>query len=167
MFEGWQDYYLLVGSAGAALTGLLFVVATLSSNRERSQALAGAKLYMTPIVFHLAAVVLLSGAAMAPEMNAPRFAAVSGTVALVGLVWAVRIVIGILRFAPEGPAHWTDTWFYGVGPGLIYVLLGLVAAHLLRGGAGGADAIAALALALLLLCIRNAWDLVTWLAPRS
>jgi hypothetical protein len=34
MLEGWKDYFLLVGSAAAALIGLLFVVVTLTAGRE-------------------------------------------------------------------------------------------------------------------------------------
>jgi len=34
MFQHWDSYYLLLGSAAGALIGLLFVVATLSAGRE-------------------------------------------------------------------------------------------------------------------------------------
>ncbi len=34
MFEHWDSYYILVGSASGALIGLLFVVATLQSGRD-------------------------------------------------------------------------------------------------------------------------------------
>ena len=32
MFEGWSEFYILVGAADGALIGLLFVVTTLSAS---------------------------------------------------------------------------------------------------------------------------------------
>ena len=68
MFEGWSDFYLLVASAAGALIGLLFVVVTLTAGREAQSTERGASLYMTPIVFHLATVLLGGAVAMAPGM---------------------------------------------------------------------------------------------------
>ena len=167
MFHGWEDYYLLVGSAGAALTGLLFVVATLNTNMERSQALVGASLYITPIVLNLAMIVVLSGAAMVPEIGRVAYGIIAGAIAVIGVLWSARAFLGIRRGAAGNAPHWTDSWFYGAAPTFLYLLLGGAAAYLLAVPASGVEAFAALVMALLLLCIRNAWDLVTWLAPRS
>ena len=60
MFRDWENLYLLIGSAGGALIGLLFVVASLSSGLERSKALRGSSIYLTPIVFHLGVVLVVS-----------------------------------------------------------------------------------------------------------
>ena len=167
MFEGWGEYYLLVGSAGAALTGLLFVVATLNINVDRSHALVGARVYMTPVVFHLAMIVVLSAVAMVPGIEGPAFGTIAEIIAILGIANSVRVSIGIHRgVVAEGP-HWSDLWCYGIGPFVLYLALGLVAADLLLRGEPNAMAIAAIPMLLLLLCIRNAWDLVTWLAPKS
>ena len=48
MFRGWDNYYFMIGSAGAGLIGLLFVVVTLTQGIDRDRALRGASLYMTP-----------------------------------------------------------------------------------------------------------------------
>ena len=167
MFEGWGEYYLLVGSAGAALTGLLFVVATLTGDLDRSHALIGASVYMTPIVFHLAMIVVLSGVAMVPGIQGPAFGLTAGIIAILGIAYSVRIIIGIRGEVMGGAPHWSDVWFYGVGALLLYLALGLVSADLLLRGGEDTMAIAAIPMLMLLLCIRNAWDLVTWLAPKS
>ncbi len=60
MFENWHDFYLVLGPAAAGLIGLLFVVVSLTGNLERSRALKATRVYMTPIVFHLGVLVLLS-----------------------------------------------------------------------------------------------------------
>jgi len=156
VFEGWNDYYLLVASASAALIGLLFVVVTLTPPQDPSQVVRGQQLYMSPIVYHLAMVLTGGAVAMAPRTPDMLALAIIGLIAAVGLATAAWVTWQIGRSAP----HWTDRWWYGVGPGAAY--LGLIVADLLH----SAPLIAAGQLALLLISIRNAWDLVTWLAPR-
>ena len=167
MFEGWQDYFLLVGSAAAALIGLLFIVVTLTIGRELSSIERGQKLYMTPIVFHLGGIVLLSGAAMAPVATPVLFGLASGIVALIGSVSCVRIGSEIYRM-PVAPTKVYDMWWYGIIPAMAYLLL-LPASALLAvtPSEWALTAVAALLMAQLLISIHSAWDLVTYLAPRS
>jgi hypothetical protein len=167
MFRDWSDFYLLVGSAAAALIGLLFVVASLTSGLERSTVQRGARLYLTPIIFHLAALVVLSAVAMMPEVPRPAAASVAGAAAAAGLLYAIMVVRGILGPTHEESPHWTDKWFYGVAPGALYLLLGLVSAGMWLGADWPPMGQAAIALVLLLVAIRNAWDLATWLAPKA
>lgn len=159
MFEGWDEFYLLVGGAAGALIGLLFVVVTLTTNIDRGRASRGASLYMTPTVFHLAAVLAVGAVSLAPRTPPLIQLAVIGAIGLWGLVYALWAAVGINRFrAPETP-HWTDGFCYGLIPaGLYGVLLGAVAGR-------SALVVGAAMLALLAMAIRNAWDLVTWLAP--
>ena len=72
MLADWESFYLLVGSAAAALIGLLFIVATLTINVDRSSAERGNNFYMTPIVFHLGVIVVLSAMALAPVLTHDR-----------------------------------------------------------------------------------------------
>lgn len=165
MFEGWDSYFLLIGGAAGALIGLLFVVAGLTSRLDRNERLRGASLYLSPVVFHFAVVLVVSGAALAPRLQPAHLAAAVGVCALTGAIHLAAVTWGICsRRTPTAP-HWSDVWCYGVAPTGLYLALGGAAAGaaLTRGWA--AEAVAAVALALLLIGIRNAWDLVTWLAP--
>jgi len=45
MFEGWSDYFFMIGSSAAALIGLMFVVVTLTAGRDRRDLERGKKLY--------------------------------------------------------------------------------------------------------------------------
>src|SRR5689334_21617800 len=120
MLESWRDFYLLIGSAGAALIGLLFVVVTLTAGHERQAVMFGKRLYMSPIAFHLSMVLLLSGAAMAPPIPVRGFALLCGLIAAGGIVAGVRITLGILR---ARPGDRDDACWYGVAPALLYGLL--------------------------------------------
>jgi len=166
MAEGWRDFYLLIGSAGGALIGLLFVVMTLTVGRDRQTIRHGRRLYTSPIVFHLSMVLMLSGAAMAPMVTASGFALLCGIVAAVGSVVGIRITIGIRR-APDGSGGLDDICWYGVAPTIVYLLLLGAAIALAEDRAWGALGVGGLLMGLLLLCIHNAWDLVTWLAPTA
>jgi hypothetical protein len=165
MFEGWDSYFLLIGGAAGALIGLLFVVASLPSGIERETRMRGASLFMTPIVFHFAVVVVVSGIALAPKVSASHAAWLLAAAAAVGAAHLAYVVKGIASPAPPAAPHWSDLWCYGVAPFLIYLCLGGSAWAVGNQASWAPDAVAAAGLLLLLIGIRNAWDLVTWLAP--
>jgi hypothetical protein len=167
MFEQWSEFYMMAGSAAAVLIGLIFVVVTLMQDRSRSSVLAGSKLYMGPVLLHVAFVLALSAAALTPGISARWTAGVAGVIAIWGLVRAGQSAIGIYRLRDEYEAHWTDVWFYGVAPGAIFAALALVAAGFWGARDWAAYGLAVVITALLLLTVRNEWDLVTWLAPRK
>ena len=166
MFEHWGEFYLLAGSAAAVLIGLIFVVVTLMSDRPRSSVLAGSKLYMGPVVLHVSFVLALSAAALMPGIDARDIAALCAAVSLWGLVRGIMSTVGIHALKGEDAPHWTDVWFYGVGPTLLSRVLALVAFGFWSGAEWALHGLAAAITLVLLLSVRNEWDLVTWLAPR-
>ena len=167
MIESWSNFYLLIGSAAAALIGLLFVVTTLTAGRDRSSVERGTRLFTSPIVFHLALIVVLSGAAMAPTLSAKAFGLIGAVGAAVGAVAAVRIATGIHRAPPGLTVEWFDTGWYGIAPAALYLLLLGSSAAVATGRPWGATAVAAVLMGVLLVSIHNAWDLVTFLAPKA
>ena len=166
MFHGWDSFYLMIGSAAAGLIGLLFVVATLTAGRDHTSAMRGASLYMSPTVFHFAVVLVISAATQAPGLARTTAGMIIGVAALAGFIYGVSVTLRLRRPNTQSPPHWTDLWCYGVYPTAIYLGLGVGAAGAGTEASWAADSVAITLLALLLLGIRNAWDLVTWLAPR-
>ncbi|HEY7007108.1 MAG TPA: hypothetical protein VH392_11590 [Sphingomicrobium sp.] len=167
MFEGWENFYLIVGPSAGALIGLMFVVVTLTAGRDREQLEPGKHLYTSPIVWHLGVVLLLSGGAVAPGMGAGLFGTVSGCLALLGFAMGVRSAVGIARRRLSGADSLFDMWWYGIIPAVVYVGLGAAALAVLSGASWSADAVAAALMALLLVSIHAEWDLVTFLAPMA
>jgi hypothetical protein len=166
MFDQWEEFYLLAGSAAAVLIGLIFVVISLMQDRSRSSVLTGSRLYMGPIVLGVSFVLVLSALALIPGVSRNRVAIVTGVIALWGLVRGVMSIIGIWRRRGGGEVHWTDPWFYGVIPSALYLALGGVALAFWYDCAWAHDGLAAVVVGLLLSAIRNEWDLITWIAPR-
>ena len=165
MFEGWSEFYLMAGGAAAVLIGLIFVVISLMQDRSRSSVLQGSRLYMGPIVLGVSFVLVLSAAALAPHLDGRQFALIAAAIAIWGLARGIISTVGIHNVRDE--VHWTDIWFYGVIPSVLYVALGVVALSFWNDWPWATDAVAAVIVALLLTAIRNEWDLITWIAPRG
>ena len=165
MFEGWSEYFFMIGSSAAALIGLMFVVVTLTAGRGRDETERGKHLYTSPIVWHLAAVLVLSGGAIAPAVTPRIYGLASGALALLGIAIGARSAVGIARRPGAPEAAGFDMFWYGVAPLLLYVGLGTVAVGILEGASWGAAGVAADLMALLLVSIHAEWDLVTYLAP--
>jgi len=163
---GWSNYYYLIGSAAAGLIGLLFVVMTLTSGVDRSRARRAQALYMTPTIVHFGTVFTMSAVTMAPGLGAKGAAVVFGLVALLSLACAGRALIGFRRPRTGEPPHWSDFWLYAALPTALYFGLVVASAGVWAQEAWATLALAGLLLLLLLLGIRNAWDLVTSIAPR-
>ena len=167
VFEGWEEYFLMIGSSAGALIGLMFVVVTLTAGRDRSEVEHGKHLYTSPIVWHLAVILVLSGAAIAPTMSAKLFAVMTGGLAILGLIMGIRSTAGIIRRPEFSNAAAFDSFWYGIAPAVVYAGLAGAALAVLRGHRWGTTLVAADLMVLLLVSIHAEWDLVTYLAPRS
>jgi hypothetical protein len=164
MFAGWENFYLMIGSAAAGLIGLLFVVATLTGGLGRDKAEMGARVYLTPTVSHFAVILALAAVTAAPRLPPWCAATLLAFAALWGLGYSANVARMLhMRQGPTDP-HWTDFWCYGCFPGTLYVGLMVAAGGLGMSVWWGQNAFAAALLVLLLLTIRNAWDLVTSIA---
>jgi hypothetical protein len=167
MFEGWENVYLIVGGAAGALIGLLFVVATLASGHDRNALMRAVSLYMTPTAVHFGVVLSASAIVMAPRLAAWVTGLLLTIVALVGLGNSLWASLGIRKLGRNAdPPHWTDFWCYGVAPSTLYALMVFAAHGVHLEAAWAPPALALLVLLVLLIGVRNAWDLVTWMAPK-
>ena len=95
MFEGWGDYYIMLGPAAGGLIGLLFVVVTLTTGVDRSKTARGQALYMTPTVLQFAVVLIVAGIALAPAQPITAVAALLALCTMLGLAGALRASLGI------------------------------------------------------------------------
>ena len=165
MFEGWENYYLMVGSSAGALIGLMFVVVTLTAGRGRAETERGKRLYTSPIVWHLGVILALSGAAAIPNVSPRLFALAAAGLAVLGMGMGIRSAVGIARIPGAPDAAGFDIFWYGGAPAIVYAGLAGSAFGLLESWKWGTTALAADLMALLLVSIHAEWDLVTNLAP--
>jgi len=167
----WETYFLMVGSSAAALIGLLFVVITLAGEATTT-ALAdtkdptperGARTFVSPTVFHFTVIVVICAVALIPNFSPHAMAAVAAIAGVIGIVCAAIVLSRLLRGRVNVP-HWTDPLYYGVFPMFVYLWIVLSCLFVWSGSETGSYGIAIGTLGLLLLGIRDAWDLATWLA---
>jgi hypothetical protein len=160
--NGWENFYVIVGSSAGALIGLQFVVLALIANLPitRGAAQAG-DAFSTPGVVHFGVVLLLSAVASAPWNDIDSVALLWALVGFIGIVYAI-IVARRLRVQTAYEPVFED-W-------LFHVLLPFAAYAMLVGSACTAHfhtrpalfIVGAAALLLLFIGIHNAWDTVTY-----
>jgi hypothetical protein len=163
----WASFYVMVGSSGAALIGIQFVVITLIASRRQRPTAESLSAFGTPTVVHLVGALLVSAI-----MSAPWHSLFPASVALVmcgvaGFTYGAIVIRRARRQTYYKPV-WQDWLWYAVSPCGVYVALALAAALLRTNTQLALLVIAAAALGLLLIGIHNAWDTVTHLvAPDS
>jgi hypothetical protein len=161
----WQNFYMIMGTAAATLTGLMFVVTTLIAGIDThvSTLNAGISAFNTPTVVQFGAVLLLAGILSAPWQTLSSLSLLLGMVGL-GMVFYSIIVSRRMRRMPNYQSTLEDWLWYMALPLLAHILL-FVAAFVLRENPALALYIVSSSMILLLLVgIRNAWDMVTFLA---
>jgi hypothetical protein len=161
----WQNFYVIIGSAAATLTGLMFVVITLIAGvRARvpspSEAFAT---FNTPNVFHFGAALLVAVVLSAPWQALWTAGLLLGLAGLWGATYVIIVLRRALRQTDYQPV--VEDWlFHTILPLVSYSAL-VVAALLLPGyPAPALFVIAAATVLLLFIGIHNAWDNVTYIA---
>lgn len=165
LLNNWQNFYMIMGTAAATLTGLMFVVTTLIAGIDARLSILNAAVstFNTPTVVHFGAVLLLAGVLSAPWQTFSSLSLLLG-LAGSGMVIYSIIVLRRMRLMPHYQSTLEDWFWYWALPLFAHVLL-IVAAFVLPGNPSPALYIVGLAMLLLLLVgIRNAWDNVTFLA---
>jgi amino acid transporter len=165
LLSNWQNFYMLIGTAAATLTGLMFVVTTLIAGIDAhlSTLNAAVSAYNTPTVVHFGTVLLLAGLLSAPWQTLSNLSFLLGTLGLAMVLYSI-IVMRRMRRVPNYHSTLEDWSWYMAFPLLSNLLL-IVAALVLPGNPALALYIVGAAMIVLLLTgIRNAWDMVTFLA---
>jgi hypothetical protein len=160
----WNNFYEIVGSAAAALTGLQFVVmAVVANTPARSGSPATVDAFGTPNVVHFAMVLLLSAVLSAPWPSLGAIASVLAMCGAGGVVYGVVVTRRAGRQTSYEPVLEDWIW-HATLPLLAYTGVAAGALLLLRIEEDALFAIAAASLLLLFVGIHNAWDTVTYIA---
>ncbi len=159
----WQNFYVIIGTAAATLTGLMFVVITLIAGvrgRRSSEAFA---VFNTPNVVHFGAALLVAAILSAPWQALWHAGLLLGLSGLGGMIYVVIVLRRARRQTDYQPVL-EDWLWHTVLPLVSYTAL-LVAAMVLPGNPVPAlFVIAAGTVLLLFIGIHNAWDNVTYIA---
>ncbi len=163
MLEGWHEFYGLLGTAAATLVALMFVAASVAVGLLTSDRSIGTRIYMSPIIMHYASVLFVSLIALAPGLGDAVLGLIIIASGLVGFGYSVYITVRLFR---DARSEFVDRFAYGAWPFVAYagtVAGGLLIAYRER---WAPDVLAAAMLLLLLVNVRNAWDLTVTFARR-
>ncbi|HEX4403498.1 MAG TPA: hypothetical protein VH560_01640 [Polyangia bacterium] len=160
----WQTFYVLIGTAAATLVGLMFVAVTFGSNIIRPETSATARSFIDPTFTHFVQVLFMSCLVVVPTMRP-------------GLFGLLLLTMSVLRFAALFRVHRhmrhaqrlhndieLSDWISGiVVPVICYSLLGLTGARFIE-GTFAFSALAIVTIAILMLGVFGAWELMLWMA---
>lgn len=165
--SAWGDFYLITGSAAAALTGLQFVVQTLIA-ADSGGAMAGddpeggIAAFGTPTVVHFALAMLVSAVLCAPW---PGYASLHITLGVIGagaLIYSAIVLRRARRQRTYVPT--VDDWVWHIVlPAVAYAAIMSSGIAIAPGGVAATFLVAAAIMLLLCVGIHNAWDTVTYL----
>ncbi len=171
----WESFYVIVGSSGAALTGLQFVVIALIAESRRRSTAREISAFGTPTVVHFCSVLLMSAILSAPWRTLSSVGLALGACGLAGVVYGV-IVVRRARHQTGYRPVFEDWLWHAVLPLFAYALLLLSAIFLYNARVPQTMdnarltahrvlfVVGATALLLLFIGIHNAWDTITYFA---
>jgi hypothetical protein len=165
MLAPWHEFYGLLGTAAAALVALLFVAVSIGTSvlTPDPESRRNTGTYMSPVVFHYANVLFLSLIALVPTQTWESFGIVIGVATTGSVFYSIVIAVRVHR---NPISDLPDRLCYGIIPMLCYAT-GLVVALLsFKEKTAALNLLAGAALLLLVINIRNAWDLMISLARR-
>lgn len=158
----WESFYVIIGSSGAALTGLQFVVMALVAESKKGSTAQQIDAFGTPTIVHFCAVLLVSAILSAPWPSFSSISLVLGICGVTGVVYGVIVVMRARRQTGYRPVF-EDWLWHAVLPFIAYALLPVAAVMLRSDPQRGLFVVGATPLLLLFIGIHNAWDTVTYI----
>jgi hypothetical protein len=158
----WQNFYVIIGSAAAALTGLMFVVVTLITGTRLSSTSDPIAAFSTPSVVHFGAALLVAAILSAPWQALWQTGLLLGLCGLGGVMYAVIVVRRTRRQTDYQPVL-EDWLWHALFPLVSYTAIVVAAIVLLSNPIPALFVIGAATVLLLFIGIHNAWDNVTYI----
>jgi len=159
--ENWRDFYVMIGTASGAIVGASFIVASLASGvKELTLGMRG---FISPTAVHLTSVLVGSAILSVPKIPPLAIALLLGTGGLAGVSYGIIVVTRIWKLK-LGMEDWC---FYALLPVLAYAAILGASVMIVLKIDDPLYVLAAAFVLLLIVGIRNAWDMATFLIMRE
>jgi hypothetical protein len=165
-FSSWESFYVIVGSAGGALTGLQFVVIALITELRKQRTTAQIDAFATPTIVHFCAVLLVSSIMSAPWHQLSSAAITVGIFGVAGIAYTA-VVMRRVSSQTGYTLVFEDWLFHTALPFLAYAIVIAAALTLVSHAVDAEFWLASAMLLLLFIGIHNAWDTVTFIATEK
>lgn len=162
MTEAWANFYVIIGSSAAALTGLMFVVIALMPTVRVRRDIKALEAFASPTVVHFTAVLFIGAVVMIPQHTLQTLRASLSTAGVFGVGFAGIVILRTMRQSSYAP-EFEDWAWHCVLPAIAYVTLLLSSLLIVSASDGALVGVAVSALLLLFVGIHNAWDAAVWM----
>jgi hypothetical protein len=163
MLHGWDNFFILAGSAAATMIGLLFVAITVGSAMSTSRGVYGTRAFLTPTLVHFAGVLFECLVVLAPWPSKWPLGIILGLGGLAGLAYQIRVILMQRKIDFASP-DWLDWTLFAIAPALSSAILIAGAAGLIAEKSFAPYAVAGAVALLLFAGVYGAWDLTLWIA---
>jgi len=161
----WQNFYLLVGEAAATLVGLMFVAVTFGSSLVTAETSPTARSFLDPTFTHFVQILLTACLLTIPSMGPSVLGAVLLLVAALRLATLVRVYRHMRQAHQKHNDLELSDWLSGVVfPLLCHLLLVAAGLAFVRGYAVAFTLLAVVTIAMLVIGVFGAWELLVWMA---
>lgn len=167
LLHDWTGFYTLTGTAAATLIGLQFVAMSLSLTLQRNQPEKVLRMFVTPTLAHFALVMIISCVLIVPLPTILWLSILLAIASLAGLsllVSQARNLLYAYKHSSLGRGRWLS---YFVVPLIAYLLVIVASIYELFTTDAGLFILAGGVLLLLVVGIRNAWDMILYLASQQ
>jgi hypothetical protein len=162
VFTPWANFYVIIGSSAAALTGLMFVVVTLVTETRARRTDMGIAAFSTPTVVHYCVALAVAAILSAPWHTLWHAGLLLGLCGFGGLGYSMVVVRRMRSQTVYRPVLEDWSW-HVLFPIVSYIALVIAALRLAGDPASTLFMVGAATVLLLFIGIHNAWDNVTYL----
>jgi hypothetical protein len=163
LLAAWENFFVIAGTAAATLTGLMFVVITLTTNiRRQSQLNDAMRAFNTPSVVHFCVALLIALLLSAPWTGLAIPGIMLGLIGLGGTFYVFFIFRLFTQLQNYRPVLEDWAWHILI-PFACYALLFIAAIVLLSNPVLALFFLATVTILFLFVGIHNAWDTITYI----
>jgi hypothetical protein len=164
--QSWHELYAVAAGVAATLMGLMFVVISLGQRSLASeQGPRVARALHTPIVVFFVTIIVVSMLMLMPDTAPAALGTLLALISVCGLIY--MIASGSYSIWRSNDLGFDDLAWYVVLPYVSYATLGVAAFMIWKAMPFGPHVEAGAILLLLLIGMRNAWDLVVYNVRRG
>ena len=162
--EAWHDFYLVVGTGAAALTGLLFVIVSLGPHVVAGHRRPGVRAFISPVATCFTFAFVTAALMLAPGFSSETIGWSLTAAGLGGIVYMMWTRVS-QRWRENNLVTLDWVWFVAM-PHVCFALFFGSGIGILKHWALALHGVGFAAVLLIVVGIRNAWDLVLWVAQQ-
>jgi hypothetical protein len=162
----WSDFYVIVGSSAAALTGLQFVVIALVNDLRAPASEQTLGAFSTPTIVHFSMALLTSAIVVMPWPERWHTGVAAGICGVGSFIYELIVLRRARTQTQYEPVFEDWIWYFSL-PMVAYTTLTVAAIFLIGSHQWAPFGIAASVLLMVFVGIHNAWDTVTYIALRN